>query len=41
MPMPYIGGKDNEDINTIPEGFGEPIRPMYADGQRYPNRVPS
>lgn len=35
IPMPYVGGKDDEYVNTIPEGFGEPVRLVHADGQRY------
>jgi len=39
--MPFIGGNDDEYTHTIPEGFEEPVRPVYADGSRYLDRVPS
>ncbi|KAF8419432.1 hypothetical protein EV426DRAFT_288333 [Tirmania nivea] len=41
IPMPFIGGNDDQYTHTIPEGFGEPVRPVYADGSRYLDRVPS
>lgn len=28
-------------VDTIPEGFGELVKPVHAAGQRYLNRVPS
>ena len=31
--MPYISSKNEEYINTIPEGLGDLVRPVYADGQ--------
>jgi len=39
--MPYICGKDGDDINTTPEEFGDPVRPLYEDGSNYRDRVPS
>ena len=40
VPMPYVGHEDGENLKTIPEGFGEPVRPLSANGGGYVDRVP-
>ena len=40
IPMPFIGVDDDQLTHNIPEGFGEPVRPVYADGSRHLDRVP-
>jgi len=38
--MPSTSGKDDGYINSIPAGFGEPVRLVYADCWRFLDLVP-